>query len=817
VAAPAPAASYDTNTAAENMPLDSPEPVVVRENMVVGSKDHTEGLLLGQMLLFALQDAGYEVVDQMGLGESLVLRDAIEMGEIDLHWELTGSALEVIHNISKDSLPDDLNKTYRLVKDLDEPDLIWLDKLNFNNTSTLLIKADHPATIGITTIEELAALMNLNQSALRLCAESQFVADGLLGLQERYDFAFEDKQIEIVEGDQVYHYLRDGKCDVAQGDRTDGRISAWNLLTLEDTRSFFPFYNPALVIRQTMLEKRPEVAAVLADLFENIAPRLDDITMSQLNACVDIGRDGIPDSGDEKSIEETARGFLDNGDLDCLPTKIVIGSSLENRNLWVGKLLKLLLSAKGYEVVDRTGMESALVARQAIEKGEIDIYCELLSQVLVSYHGISPSGLPKEPERLFALAKSLDAEKGLLWPRLSEQIFYSTLVVSNDLYEQGVWSMADLAEVMNTDDSSVKLCTDPIFYEQVDGIRGIEELYAIKFKEDQIVFTEPQSGYTYPNYDALQEGKCDVTHGRTTDDIDLWNIQILQDNDFFFPPYIPGLLLRQEVADEYPELAQSLVCLNDYISTDALIDLNHRTWGPDGQPDTGDEESMESVGRPFLCEVGLLSEDCPPDIVLRTDIPAAQNADEGADESRDEGVLTDQEAKATQAPLCQEIVLNGNFEQDKNWKLSATARSSFYTSDMAHSGERALHLGLINENDDLAAYSVAKQLVFIPEQVEGASVAKSATLSYWYHPTSFDTAGGDTLGALIYNSGETFVRRKLQGSVSNEQAWVRQDHDMSSFIGEEIVLYFYVETDGDGLASGMYLDQVSLQVCSESE
>jgi glycine betaine/choline ABC-type transport system substrate-binding protein len=690
-----------------------------------------------------------------------------------------------------------------------------LDKLNFNKSSTLLIKAAHPATRGIPTYQDLAALMNLNQSALRLCAESEFVADGLLGLQEQYDFAFKDENIEMVEGWQVYQYLRDGKCDVAQGDRTDGRISAWDLLTLEDTRRFFPFYNPALVIRQTMLEERPEVAAVLADLFENIGPRLDDMTMSQLNACVDIGVDGIPDSGDEKSIEEAARLFLHNRDLDCLPTKIVIGSSFENRNLWVGKLLKLLLIARGYEVVDRTSLGNAPDAREAIEKGEIDIYCELLSQALVSYHGIPPSGLPKDPERLFALAKNLDAEKGLLWPRHSEQVFYSTLVVSNELYEQGVWSIADLAELINAKDTSVKLCTDPIFYEQLEGIRGIEELYAFKFKEEQIVFTQPQSAYTYPNYEALQEGKCDVAHGRTIDDLELWDVQILQDSEFFFPPYIPGLLLRQEVADEYPELAESLVCLNDYISTDALIDLNRRTWGPDGKPDTGDEESMETVGRPFLCEVGLVSEDCPPDIVLRTDVPGAENASEGPDEPPREEVR--REAKATPAQVCQEIVLNGNFEQDKNWKLPTTARPSFYTSDIAHSGERSLHLGIINENDDLAAQSVAKQRLFIPEQVEGASVAKSATLSYWYHPTSFDTAEGDTLGALIYNSDETFVLRKLQGSVSNEQAWVRQDYNMSSFIREEIVLYFYVETDGDGQGSGMYLDQVSLQVCSESK
>jgi len=786
-----------------------------RTGIIVGSKSDTEQLLLGKMLVFALQEAGIQVEDQTGYGGTLAIREDLQA---DLYWELPSAALTTIHGLDPDLLPREPDKAYRMVKSLDESKgLQWLERLSYNNAVALVGSQDLVDEKGITTIQQLADYMNDNDSSLRLCTPAEFLANELSNLQEKYDFTFKGDNVNMTGYNETYQALNDGQCDVAIGHSTDSH-SAWGLQSLEDTSGFFAFENSAPVISQAALTKNPEVAAELANFLANITPRLDETRMSQLNACVELGADKEPNSGDEMSVEDVARAFLDKERLACLPSPIRVSSAFDDRNLWVGKLLQLLLKDKGYEVVDKTELGEPAEVRQAIENDEVDIYCEFLDRVLINYYGFDPSALPIEPERVFAMTKKLDAEKGLLWPRISENVLYSTLIVSDELHEQGIWSITDLADSVNADEPQIKLCTEPAFYEQVDGIRGLEAQYGFEFKEENIFFTEVQSGNTFPNYEALQEGECDVAHGRTTDDVELWDVQVLEDPEFFFPPLIPGLLMRQEITEEYPELAESLVCLNDYISSDALININRRTWGPDGEPDTGDEESKETVGHDFLCEVGLISNNCPNEGDDEgddgdTDPEATKEpgteAIEGATPEATEGATPEATEEAGER-VCEELVLNGDFEDNEDWGFPATSGRVEYSTDVAHSGDGSLRLGYTT-NEDKFGQSIGKQLISIPRDVD------SAKLSYWYYPISNDPQLDDIQGALIFRGDESIVVRQLQRDLSDERAWTLQEHDLSGFIGEKVVLYFYVDNNGDGQGSGMYLDEVSVEVCTGSE
>ncbi len=76
---------------------------------------------------------------------------------------------------------------------------------------------------------------------------------------------------------------------MSEGFSTDGRINAWGFYNLEDTLNFFPVYNPAPVVLQDLLTAYPEVEALLNQLGQH----LDNDAMSQLNARVDIGPDGV--------------------------------------------------------------------------------------------------------------------------------------------------------------------------------------------------------------------------------------------------------------------------------------------------------------------------------------------------------------------------------------------------------------------------------------------------------------------------------------------------------------------------------------------
>ena len=58
----------------------------------VGSKEFTEQLILGQITLQVLENAGATVNDQIGLAGTVAARKALESGEIDMYWEYTGTA-----------------------------------------------------------------------------------------------------------------------------------------------------------------------------------------------------------------------------------------------------------------------------------------------------------------------------------------------------------------------------------------------------------------------------------------------------------------------------------------------------------------------------------------------------------------------------------------------------------------------------------------------------------------------------------------------------------------------------------------------------
>ena len=94
--------------------------------------------------------------------------------------------------------------------------------------------------------------------------------DGLVGLKEMYDLQVGRANIRQMDAGLVY--------------TTDGRLSAFNLKLLEDDKHYFPDYTAAPVVRKAVLDANPQLVALLKPLAE----QLDDETMRQLNAKVDV-------------------------------------------------------------------------------------------------------------------------------------------------------------------------------------------------------------------------------------------------------------------------------------------------------------------------------------------------------------------------------------------------------------------------------------------------------------------------------------------------------------------------------------------------
>jgi len=125
----------------------------------IGSKAWTEQLILGNLLVELLESHGYPVDDRTGLGETPVLRNAMESGEIDLYWEYTGT---VLMTVMEDEEISEAEEAYQRVKEWDqeENDITWLDYASANNTWTLMMLEEKAEELGIESISDLADHIN---------------------------------------------------------------------------------------------------------------------------------------------------------------------------------------------------------------------------------------------------------------------------------------------------------------------------------------------------------------------------------------------------------------------------------------------------------------------------------------------------------------------------------------------------------------------------------------------------------------------------------------------------------------------------------
>jgi osmoprotectant transport system substrate-binding protein len=586
--APAPTeAPADT----EEAPAATQPPAEEKGLIVVGSKDFTEQFILGYIAVLALEDAGYEVDDQVNLGGTAVNREALLAGEIDLYWEYTGTAW-MSHLGHEDPITDP-KECYDKVKAEDAGnDLAWLTMAPFNNTYTLMMKQTTGEELGIESISDLAEYINGGGDA-SLCTDQEFYArpDGFKGVEALYGFQFDEEQVIMMDPGLTYKALQDDQCTTGMGFATDGRIPAFGFFNLEDDKQFFPVYNPAPVIRQDVLDANPGVADALAP----VAAALTTEKMMEMNKRVDI---------DEEDPEDVARDFLDSlGEAggaeepaEMETGLVVVGSKDFTEQFLLGYLSVIALEAAGFEVDDQVNLGGTAVNREALLAGEIDLYWEYTGTAWMSHLGHEDP--ITDPKECYDKVKAEDAGNDLAWLTMAPFNNTYTLMMKQTTGEElGIESISDLAEYINGG-GDASLCTDQEFYARPDGFKGVEALYGFQFDEEQVIMMDP--GLTYK---ALQDDQCTTGMGFATDGrIPAFGFFNLEDDKQFFPVYNPAPVVRQEVIDDYPGIATVLDPVAAALTTEKMMELNKRV--------DIDEEDPEDVACDFLMSEGLV-DSCP--------------------------------------------------------------------------------------------------------------------------------------------------------------------------------------------------------------
>jgi osmoprotectant transport system substrate-binding protein len=253
----------------------SGKPQATETTIRIGSKDFAEQFILAEMYALVLEDNGFTVERKLNLGGTPVTQDSLTSGEIDLYPEYTGTALLSVLKLPGNS---DRQAVYEIVARgyKQQFNLIWLTPSPMNNTQALVVTQEGAEKYGLKTISDLIA--NADRITLIGPPEFQEREDGLPGLEEVYG-KFTLKEYQAVDAGLRYQGLTQREADVAVGFSTDGEISAYNLIVLQDDKNLFPPYQVAPVVRQEILDRYPEIK----DILNTVTTRLTDETMQQLN------------------------------------------------------------------------------------------------------------------------------------------------------------------------------------------------------------------------------------------------------------------------------------------------------------------------------------------------------------------------------------------------------------------------------------------------------------------------------------------------------------------------------------------------------
>jgi osmoprotectant transport system substrate-binding protein len=270
----------------------------------VGSKIDTEGKLLGNIIVLALQANGIQTENKSSLGNTKVMRGAITAGEIDIYPEYTGNGAFMF---AEESSPVWKNAAagYERVKALDfeKNKIVWLAPSPANNTWTIAVRKDVAAANKLKTLDDLGKWVN-NGGPLKLAASAEFVerSDALPAFQAAYGFKLKPEQILTLAGGNTATTIRAAAektsgVNAAMAYGTDGPVAALGLVIMEDTKGVQPIYAPAPIIRADVLAKNPKIKTILEPIFK----ALDGPTLQALNAKIQI---------EGQDAKDVASGFL---------------------------------------------------------------------------------------------------------------------------------------------------------------------------------------------------------------------------------------------------------------------------------------------------------------------------------------------------------------------------------------------------------------------------------------------------------------------------------------------------------------------------
>jgi len=245
--------------------------------VIIGAKTFTEQYILSEILAGHIEEttgAATEVASSLG---STVAFDALRAEEIDVYVDYSGTIWATI--MQRETIPSRdavLGEVTQFLRE--EHGVEVAGPLGFENAYALAMRRPQAEEMGVRGIDDLAAY------ARRLVIGGDYEFFGRpewIAIRDIYGLTFESQR--TMDSSLMYQAVASEQVDVISAFSTDGRITALDLVVLEDDRGAIPPYDALILVGPRLVRERPDVVAAL----RQITGTIDADRMRRMNLAVD--------------------------------------------------------------------------------------------------------------------------------------------------------------------------------------------------------------------------------------------------------------------------------------------------------------------------------------------------------------------------------------------------------------------------------------------------------------------------------------------------------------------------------------------------
>ncbi|MFQ7256289.1 MAG: glycine betaine ABC transporter substrate-binding protein, partial [Streptococcus sp.] len=265
-----------------------------KENLVIAGKLGPEPEILANMYKILIEEnTDMTVTVKPNFGKTTFLYEALKKGDIAIYPEFTGTVTESLLKPAP-QVGHDPEAVYQVARDgiKQQDDLSLLKPMAYQNTYAVTVPKKIAQEYGLKTISDLKKVEGQLKAGFTL--EFNDREDGNKGLQKVYGLHL---QVSTMEPALRYQAIQSGDIQITDAYSTDAELARYDLVVLEDDKQLFPPYQGAPLMKTALLEKHPELEAVL----NKLAGKITEKQMSQMN--YQVGVEG-------KSAAQVARDFL---------------------------------------------------------------------------------------------------------------------------------------------------------------------------------------------------------------------------------------------------------------------------------------------------------------------------------------------------------------------------------------------------------------------------------------------------------------------------------------------------------------------------